>query len=210
MTLLRYTLVSEGRSDEALIAPIDWLFSHLQPDLPVSGVWSNPYQFPRRPQGLSEKIFYSLDYFPCELLFVHRDSDNETPEKRTTEIKEAFSKLTVSDPPHICIIPVRMLEAWFLFDEVAIRNVAENPNGSQRISLPKLSQIETQSDPKSMLRIFMQTASGKQGRRRANFATSKAIVLLSQTIDDYSPLLNVPSFNRLKTDIEEFLTSRRK
>jgi hypothetical protein len=45
----------------------------------------------------------------------------------------------VEDMPVVCVVPVRMMEAWLLIDEMAIRRVAGNPNGRIPIELPVLN-----------------------------------------------------------------------
>ena len=45
---------------------------------------------------------------------------------RKAEVQAAIATL---DKPAICVIPVRMQEAWLLFDEIAIRHAAGNPHG---------------------------------------------------------------------------------
>jgi len=48
-------------------------------------------------------------------------------------------------------VPVRMTEAWLLFDEAAIRRAAGCPNGSMPLELPSLKTSEDIPDPKTIL-----------------------------------------------------------
>ena len=169
MTTLKYTLLSEGPSDKALMPLIHWLFANKKPELAVNGEWCEPTNFPAKPEDLAQKIRFCLALYPCDILFVHRDSDRELPSKRVEEILDAMERGNVTHTPHICVIPVKMLEAWFLFDEVAIRSIAENPKGTTPLSLPKLKQVEAISDPKDSLRTCVELASGRKGRRKENF-----------------------------------------
>jgi predicted ATPase len=69
-------------------------------------------------------------------LFVHRDAERELLEKRVAEIHSVVSEAAQTKlvPPVVCVIPVRMQEAWFLFDESALRRAAGNPNGKQPLT----------------------------------------------------------------------------
>ena len=69
----------------------------------------------------------SVDLFPCELLFVHRDAEQASIDGRAQEIREALEQCQT--PPVVCVIPVRMQEAWLLFDEAALRKVSVRPRG---------------------------------------------------------------------------------
>jgi len=63
---------------------------------------------------LSKKISLSLDLFPCDLLFVHRDTDRETTDARKEEIFKAIEQISEELKANlfVCVIPVRMTEAW--------------------------------------------------------------------------------------------------
>jgi hypothetical protein len=140
MTEVRYTLLSEGTSDQALLRIIDWLLrSHLC-DVEIQGTWADLARLPKPPKSLAERITQSLVmYDECDVLFVHRDADGQGVEKRLEEIVRAADELQMSlVPPIIGVVPVRMMEAWLLFDEAAIRRAADNPRGKERLSLPPL------------------------------------------------------------------------
>lgn len=71
---------------------------------------------------------------------------------RFREIEEA----TVSvDVAIVAAVPVRMIEAWLLFDESAIRLAAGNPNGTTPLGLPGMPRAESVPDPKLLLRDAM-------------------------------------------------------
>jgi hypothetical protein len=59
--------------------------------------------------------------------------------------------------PVVCVIPVKMTEAWLLIDEKAIREAAGNPKGRQPLNLPKPSKTEELSDPKETLKPIFRT-----------------------------------------------------
>ncbi len=70
--------------------------------------------------------------------FVHRDAEKEPHQVRVAQILEAVDEASISSvvPPAVCVVPVRMLEAWLLFDEPALRRAAGNPHGQQPLKLP--------------------------------------------------------------------------
>ncbi len=124
MKSLRYTLVTDGSSDKALLPIIDWLLKEYRPNVPLAGVWADLARLPKPPNSLNKKIFDGLRLYPCDILFVHRDAENESRTQRVQEIKTAFEKagdmLRQVDqedcqPQFVCIIPVRKyLDICFL------------------------------------------------------------------------------------------------
>jgi len=83
---LRYTLVSDGSSDRVLIAVLDWLlFTNSSKDF--SGLWADLRRLPHPVRTLRDRIGVALQLFPCELLFVHRDAENQSSEHRVKEIE---------------------------------------------------------------------------------------------------------------------------
>jgi len=206
MPEVKYTLLTEGTSDKALIPIINWIFRQQRNDLAVNSDWSDPSQSFTKPHGLLNKIRYSLDFYPCDILFVHRDSDNKLPENRHKEITEAFDKCK-SNLPLICVVPVKMVEAWLLFDETAIRDSVGNPNGKVQLDLPKISQLEALTNPKEVLRNALTTASELTGRRKKDFGNAEMLVQLSQLIEDYSPLRQLSAFQRLEKEIKAYIAT---
>src|SRR5262249_34801620 len=93
---------------------------------------------------LSDRIQKSIELYPCDLLFVHRDAEKELPERRRNEIRQAIELVSkeTSFLPIVCVVPVRMQEAWLLFDEPALRRAAGNPNGRMILQLPHLGELE--------------------------------------------------------------------
>ena len=203
---IRYTLLSEGTTDQALIPIINWTFHQKREDIAINPTWADPARFPMKPRDLSDKIRASIDFYPCDILFIHRDSDNEAPPHRYAEIITAFEQCRIN-LPIICVVPVKMLEAWLLFDEQAIRETVSKPNGRTDLELPKMHQMETLSNPKANLRKALETASGLTGGRRKNFGTAETLIQLSQLIEDFSPLRRLPAFSHLESDIEAYLAT---
>ncbi len=166
--ILRFLLVCEGSSDTGLLPHIGRLLVQLGYNDPRGDSWhiGNP---------LAERIRQGLRLSGgCDLLIVHRDadSDEETqsagPAKRADEIREAVDASGYGGM-WTGIVPVRMTETWLLLDEKEIRRAAGKPNGTQSLSLPSQSQVESESDPKGCLERALLTASETTGRRREKF-----------------------------------------
>ena len=150
MKELCYTLLSDGSSDKALMPILTWLLRAHQVECAIQSNWADLRRLPKPPKKLLPRIINSLELYPCDLLFIHRDAEREPREKRITEILEVLEeavKKSVLVPPHICVIPVRMQEAWLLFDEAALRKAAGNPRGRQPLQLPDIRKLEQLPDP---------------------------------------------------------------
>ncbi|MCJ7687521.1 MAG: DUF4276 family protein [Desulfobacteraceae bacterium] len=167
MDEIRYTLISDGSSDRALLPILTWILREKGDIRRVQPEWADLRRLPQPPQTLRERILSAIDLFPCDLLFIHRDAEREDPESRYREIRNALQEATKLgfQAPAVCVVPVRMTEAWLLFDEPAIRFAAGNPNGKNPLDMPDLSIIEQVSDPKDVLFEILREASGLRGRR---------------------------------------------
>ncbi|HMS39720.1 MAG TPA: DUF4276 family protein [Pyrinomonadaceae bacterium] len=209
MKSLNITLVTEGTSDVALIPHIRWLLRQNGIENPIEAIWADLRHLPRsfEIKGLSKKISLALDLYPCDFLFIHRDSDNTSVEEREAEILTAIENIEGNKPNHfVCVVPVKETEAWLLFNEEAMRRAAGNPNGNEPLNLPKLKDIENLTDPKQFLNEKLKIASGKKGRRLAKFNVAHSVILISEYIEDFSPLRNLPAFNKLETKIKEIIS----
>ena len=206
MPELRYTLLADGTSDRALMPHLTWLLQQRLPSYAVQAEMAELWTLPpsKRPKGLTERIKMTLELYRCDLLFIHRDAEREARGVRVEEIRNALTEaVQVALPPTICVIPVRMQEAWLLFDEKAIRYAAENPNGKMPLSLPLLSAIESRPDPKQDLHEVLRAASGLRSHRLRSFSESKASRRVSEYTDDFAPLRVVPAFHALEADVDE-------
>jgi hypothetical protein len=203
MKEIRFTLVTDGTSDDALIPPLTWLLLEQGVACPISPTWADLSRLRERPKGLRERIERSLDLYPCELLFVHRDAENQSPEKRRQEVRDALSGLvpTIKLPPFANVIPVRMTEAWLLFDEQALRWVAGNPNGKMPLDLPKIAELEHKPDPKDELHRRLRIASGLQGRRLKNFTMAGRARRVAERLGSFAPLRSLSAFAALEAEI---------
>jgi hypothetical protein len=164
---------------------------------PVTEQWADFSRIPRQ-RDTEWKLAAALDLYPCDLLFVHRDAENQPPELRR---RESASNLRNSRVKHVPVVPVRMTEAWFLVDEKAIRVAAGNPNGSEDLNLPPIGKIEQIPDPKKALHDALLRASGRSARRRSRFPIHERVFRVATYIDDFSILKALPAFQLLQRDI---------
>lgn len=194
-----YTLLSDGSSDRALIPVLDWLLKSHCPACTLAPQWSDLARLPHPPKTLAEKIRLTLDLYPCNLLFIHRDAEKQGYDARREEI--LMSLQDIASPPAICVIPVRMQEAWLLLDETAIKKAAGNPSAADKLLLPKPGRVEQIPDPKEILFDLLRNASGLTGARLKRLNLHKCVHRLSTLIDDFSPLRGFPAFNRLESEL---------
>ncbi len=208
MSELRYTLVSDGRADRALMPHLTWLLREHGVEQAIQSEWADLWRLPIKPHGLTEKIIKSVELYPCDLLFVHRDAEREPLETRVTEIQSAVEDASqiIAVPPVVCVVPVRMQEAWLLFDEAAIRRAAGNPNGQQPLNLPRLNRIEDLPDPKRTLYDSLRVASGLSSRRLPRLRVRTYATQVSAYIEDFSPLRALASFSSLEAEIEQVIS----
>lgn len=211
MKELCYTLLSDGSSDKALMPILTWLLRANQVDCAIQSNWADLRRLPKPPKKLLPRIINSLELYPCNLLFIHRDAEREPREKRITEILEALQeavKKSVVVPPHVCVIPVRMQEAWLLFDEAALRKAAGNPSGRQPLKLPDIRRLEQLPDPKDILYGLLCEASELTGRRLKQFSVNERVHRLAELIDDFSPLRALSAFQLLETEIQQVIKTQ--
>ncbi len=160
------------------------------------------------PVGLKEKILKGIELYPCDLLFVHRDAENTPRALRKQEIEEIVHELETEgsmQAPAICVIPVRMTEAWLLIEEAAIRRAAGNPNGRIPLRLPRISRLESTPDPKRVLFDALGTASEHTGRRLAKLHFPTLRYRVAELISDHSQLRNLSAFTALETEVEDVI-----
>ncbi|MCG3199380.1 MAG: hypothetical protein GHCLOJNM_03894 [bacterium] len=205
MTALRFLLVADGPSDQALLPILRWLLRTHLPARASQGEWAD-LRFQRNPpKSLPDRIAAAIRLHPnCELVFVHRDAEGEPLDARVSEIRAACEMAFRQFPrviPAIEVVPVRMSEAWLLFDESAIRKAVGNPNGRVQLCLPPLNRVEELADPKTLLHGLIGCATEFTGRRLKRFRISTAIHRLSEVISDYSPLRTLSAFNRLENQL---------
>lgn len=103
--------------------------------------------------------------------------------------------------PAICLIPVRMMEAWLLVDEVAIRRAAGNLTGRMPLGLLRVNRIEAIPDPKNVLFNALATASGCTGRRLAKLNFPALRYRVAELLSDHSQLRNLSAFRALEVEV---------
>ncbi len=211
MLEIRYTLVSDGSSDRALLPILTWALRENQIKIPIQPAWADLRRLPTPPSELSDRIARALILYPCDLLFVHRDAESSPRSSRVDEILRAVESASSTYqliPPVVCVVPVRMQEAWLLIDETALRKAADNPNGRQRLSLPRLSTLEQLTDPKDTLYGLLRTASGLSGKRAKKFKANSRVQRLAEYISDYSSLRSLPAFRNFEEDLEQIIQTQ--
>lgn len=167
--------------------------------------WADPRLFGiTHRHGLRLRIQRALELYSCDLLFVHRDAEDVGLDDRKAEIEVALEEAT-SSVPAVCVVPVRMSEAWFLFDPEAIRRAANNPSGTQELGLPALKHLENLKDPKAELKRALKLASGLSGRRLEKFEPEPALYRLPFFIQTYEPLRELPAFVSFRQELTEVL-----
>ena len=203
MDELRYTLLTEGSSDVTLLPILDWLLIQNGVSCPIQSAWADlrVLPLPGRPR-LTDKIRVSLEFYPCDLLFVHRDADKVLREKRVQEISKSVTSLPEGlSPTFVCVIPVRMQEAWLLIDETAIKIAAGNKRYAGKLNLPPVNRLERIPDPKDVLNGLLRQASDLNRRRQRNFRVAKHARLVTEFIEDFSPLRQLSAFAALEEEV---------
>jgi hypothetical protein len=204
MKTIKCTLLSDGSSDKMLIPIIDWMLSQHCLDIAVESSWADLRILREPPKTLQGRIEVALDLYPCDVLFVHRDAESRRYETRHAEIRNAIDKCTTA-PPTVCVIPVRMLETWFLFEESAIRTAAGNPHGDNPITLPNINSLENLPNPKKYLFDLIKNSSGRSGVRLKKLNLHQCAFRVSQYIDDFSPLRPLKAFQAFETELKATL-----
>ena len=84
-------------------------------DRPIEAAWADLRAFLKPISALDHKIRAALELYPCDLLFVHRDAEREPRANRVKEIQLAIQRISsdfFAGRPYICVVPIRMTEAW--------------------------------------------------------------------------------------------------
>ena len=204
--MLRYALLTDGTSDAVLLPILDWLLNTNLGEGNFSGSWVNPERFSFDAKELKDRIRETLEHYPCNVLFIHRDAEKMASNVRYAEIAEAVNDAGTS-VPYICVVPVHMTEAWLLFDIQAIRASAGNPNGKVKLKLPGKKEWESLPDPKEKLKQALIEASELTPRRLKGKRISEWVASVPRNVtnQDFSPLRGLNAFNALEDDIKKFV-----
>lgn len=197
---LRYTLLADGTSDRMLLEVIDWAVRRREIRI-EQNAWADLGFVHPKPVSLTDRVRHALALYPCDVLFVHRDAEKAPAGIRLREVQQA---MIGRHGHHVAIVPVRMTEAWFLHDLTAIRMASGNPAGRVTLSLPAPPRVEALPDPKETLFEALLTATETSGRRREHRKRElpRMRARVAQLIDDFAPLIGVPSFDRFLADLD--------
>ncbi len=197
------TLVTDGSSDRLLAPLIELLFSaHTELAYQVNFAEG----LPPVSGGLRARIETALNLFPCDFLFVHRDAEGLEATVRQAEIEGNWPNIQ-HGPILICVIPVRMSEAWLLVNETPIRAAVGNPNGITALNLPAVKDIESLPDPKGVLFAALQTASELNSNRKRRFNPHQFRHRVSELTNDIAPLRRLGSFQHLEAQVKKHLST---
>lgn len=191
--MLNFTLVCDGTSDLCLTDVITWLMDVHFPERTFRVVPA--HEVIPATEAVAVRLARAYQLYQPTVIICHRDAENQTANARITEIEAGGGGLAV---PVVAAVPVRMLEAWLLFDEDAIRAAADNKNGTVNLGLPAVAQLENIPDPKAVLFEALRSASELSARRKKRFNEGRARSLLTAHIEDFSPLRQLPAFQRFE------------
>ena len=141
--------------------------------------------------------------YPSDVLIIHRDSEAGLWTERVEQIKNAVCDVQI--PCWMPIVPVRMTEAWFLFDQRSIRRAAGRPADMVDLKLPPRHRWEVEPDPKTVLFAALRVASGLAGRRLGKFDVFGARARVANLIDDFSYLRGMACFDDFEMRLDAFL-----
>ena len=80
MNNLKFALLTDGSSDQVLLRHLEWVVRrHVSPTTTIQSEWADLRSFHPKPVGLSERIQRASEFYPSDLLFVHRDAEKQDP-----------------------------------------------------------------------------------------------------------------------------------
>ena len=190
MKILTCALIADGSSDRALIPLIKLLLlAHLQ----------SPFEEPQLIQtekpDLGSKVEDALNKFAIDILFIHRDAENEDYQHREAEIHRVVPLEKIDSV--VCVIPIKMTETWLLTDPVVIRCAVGNPNSAVSLPLPSLGKLEA-CQAKEVLFQVLTIASEFGAQRRRKFKPEKYRHRVAELTSDLKLLRKIPSFKRFE------------
>lgn len=193
---IQLTVVGDGTSDRCLLPIIEWILDQRYSDIPYALQYAS--NLPPARGGLRRRIMAAVQYYPCDILVIHRDAEREPLDARISEVLEEAAGTTEKCVP---AVPVRMTESWLLVDEGAIRRAANNPNGAVPLGLPPSGRWESLPDPKDSLFQFLRIATELNGRRLDRFNACEARARLAGLIKDFLPLRSLLAFRTFEAKL---------
>lgn len=200
---LKYVLITDGSSDRIFQSIIDWTIDQHYPQLPKKGHWVDLRTIPCKTDKISEKIEWALKLYPADIIFYHRDAETTdilALKQRKNEIQNGIKDKDIIHRT-ICIVPIKMMETWLLFDAEAIKKAAGNRNYKGVLKLPRIQHLEQEKQPKKLLYGLLKSASGLKGRNLEKFNPGYATHLVADNISDFSPLRQLKAFEEFECDL---------
>ena len=201
MSSLALTLVADGTSDRALLPFISALMDR---HCPVPFISQFADELPMGARSLGARVRAALDLYPCDLLFVHRDAEGQPVAMREAEIRQSLDGISPR-PALVCVVPVRMTEAWLITSESAIRTAVGNPHGTVALNLPPVSRIES-VDAKEILFGALEAAKDLNVRRRHRFRPEQFRHKVADVCDDLSHIRRLASFRHFESQVSDFFS----
>ena len=203
MNTLSTGLITDGSSAQALIPLLTTLISELLPDTRFE---PPHWVAPPDKNALSEKLAYALDptNFQFDILFVHRDAENESIAKRVEEITQSTPQ---GQHPVVCVIPVKMTETWLITSEKTIKEAVGNPLAKTKLKLPAVSKIES-CNSKDVLDKALTEACEYGTQRRRKFKPEYFRRRVAELTSDLTTLRKIPSFKQMEEALINVLQQR--
>jgi hypothetical protein len=198
MPVIHSVLVADGSSDRMLIPILQKLLADLSKNTSFADIMFATV----RADSLGERIAQAVTMYPCDIIFVHRDAENQPPDLRYLEINASCSKL--SGQRLVSVVPVRMTEAWLLVAPDAILKSVGNKDSNFPLNLPDIKRIES-CDAKTLLDAALNTAVNLNSRRRRRFRPEEYRTRVAELLTSVEPLRRLPSFLRLEADLRNAL-----
>lgn len=206
MKHIRYTLIADGSSDSTLIKIINWTLNDLFPYFTYEEQFADFRNLKTPPKTLEDKIKEANNRFPYDILFIHRDAESTSQkvfESRINEIKAVLQ--AEHESITVCVIPVKMMENWLLFDKEALKKAAGNRNFKGIIDIPSPKNLEGINQPKEKLHNLLREISGLKGRNLDKFNVHQAVHLVADYIEDFSTLRGLNSYNTFEKDLKRVM-----
>jgi hypothetical protein len=91
MKELQITLTTDGSFDRVLLNHLRWILrNQLGNCVALQPRWADLRSLRKKPVNLAEKIRLAVEFYPCDLLFIHRDAEGADPAARYQEISNAI------------------------------------------------------------------------------------------------------------------------
>jgi hypothetical protein len=206
MKNIRYTLIADGSSDSTLLKIISWTLNDLFPQFTYEEQFADFRNLKTPPKTLEDKIKKASIRFPYDVLFIHRDAESTSKNVFENRINEIKAVLKVEhESITVCIVPVKMMENWLLFDTEALKKAAGNRNFRGEIDIPSFKNLEGINQPKEKLHNLLREISGLKGRNLDKFNVHQAVHLVADYIEDFSKLRSLDSYKAFEEDLKRVM-----